>query len=32
MIRVDARTRVMTVTQHGIDGREMARQEIEPVV
>ncbi|HYE20816.1 MAG TPA: alkaline phosphatase D family protein [Tepidisphaeraceae bacterium] len=31
MIRVDATSRVMSVTQHDIAGREIARQEIEPV-
>ena len=29
-IRIDAKSKVMRVTQHGIDGKEVAGQEIEP--
>jgi alkaline phosphatase D len=30
VIRIDARSKTMRVTQHGIDGRELAAQQIEP--
>jgi hypothetical protein len=30
-IRIDAKSKVMRVTQHGIDGKEVSAQEIEPV-
>ena len=32
VVRIDAKSKVLRVTQHGIDGRELAAQELQPVL